>query len=72
MNESRTDQPPVDLSDGSWDLRVAFIEKRQLWWWSAWQATTSTERYGFASTRAEAWSAMNMTGADGGTCLGAR
>ena len=50
---------PLHPGDGGWDMRVVFIERRRRWWWSAWQATTSTELYGFADSRAEAWSAMN-------------
>jgi hypothetical protein len=46
--------------EDGWDIRVAFVERRQCWWWNAWRAATSTELYGFADTRAEAWSAMNQ------------
>jgi hypothetical protein len=42
-----------------WDVRVVFIERRQQWWWNAWRPATSTELYGFADTRADAWSAMS-------------
>jgi hypothetical protein len=45
--------------EGGWDMRVVFVERRQRWWWNAWRATTSTELYGFADSRADAWSAMN-------------
>jgi hypothetical protein len=41
------------------DLRVVFIERRQAWWWNAWQAATGAELYGFAETLTAAWSAMN-------------
>jgi hypothetical protein len=44
---------------GGWDMRVVFIEGRQQWWWNAWRPATSTELYGFAETRADAWSAMS-------------
>jgi hypothetical protein len=44
---------------GGWDMRVVFIERRRHWWWNAWRPATSTELYGFAETRADAWSAMN-------------
>lgn len=40
-------------------MRVVFVEQRKAWWWNAWRAATSTELYGFADTRADAWSAMN-------------
>jgi hypothetical protein len=39
---------------------VAYVERRQRWWWNAWRAATSTELYGFADTRDDAWSAMNQ------------
>lgn len=42
-----------------WDLRVVFVERRRRWWWNAWRAATSTELYGFADSRADAWAAMN-------------
>jgi hypothetical protein len=42
-----------------WDMRVVFIERRQNWWWNAWPLATSTELYGFAETRADAWSATS-------------
>jgi hypothetical protein len=45
--------------DRGWDVRVVYVERRQRWWWNAWRASTSTELYGFAQTRADAWSAMN-------------
>jgi hypothetical protein len=37
-----------------WDTRVVFIERRQRWWWNAWQASTSTELHGFADSQEEA------------------
>jgi hypothetical protein len=46
--------------DGGWDVRVRFVQRRQRWWWNAWRATTSTELYGFADSRTDAWSAMNQ------------
>jgi len=42
----------------AWDTRVVFIERRELWWWNAWHAATSTELYGFADSREEAIRAM--------------
>lgn len=42
----------------TWDTRVVFIERRQRWWWNAWRESTSTELYGFASSREEASQAM--------------
>lgn len=52
----------ADVAGGrgeGWDLRVVFIERKRQWWWNAWRPATSTELYGFAETRADAWSAMN-------------
>lgn len=56
---SENDVSARSRREGGWDMRVAFIERRQCWWWNAWRAATSTELYGFADTRADAWSAMN-------------
>jgi hypothetical protein len=58
MSENDTDPASGGRSSG-WDVRVVFVESRQSWWWNAWRAATSTELYGFADTRADAWSAMN-------------
>jgi hypothetical protein len=41
-----------------WDTRVVFLVASQRWWWNAWRASTSTELYGFAGSREEAWQAL--------------
>ena len=64
MNEPNISDAGVGASrgrrEGGWDLRVAFVEPRQIWWWTAWRATTGTELYGFAESRIAAWSAMSQ------------
>ena len=55
----------VDTAGGrreGWDVRVVFIEHRQHWWWNAWRPATSTELYGFADTRAEAFAVTAKVG----------
>ena len=37
-----------------WDTRVAYIERRQRWWWNAWRESTETELYGFTDSEVEA------------------
>ena len=41
-----------------WDTRVVFNDRSQWWWWNAWQESTTTELYGFADSREDAWLAM--------------
>ena len=59
MNEDSPTVAAGGRCEGGWDMRVVFVERRQSWWWNAWRATTSTELYGFADSRADAWSAMH-------------
>lgn len=42
----------------AWDKRVVFLAASQRWWWNAWRESTSTELYGFAQSREEAWQAL--------------
>lgn len=57
VNES--DTTDRGQRDGGWDIRVVFVERKSRWWWNAWRAATSTELYGFADSRSDAWTAMN-------------
>lgn len=46
------------MVEREWDLRVVWLVKRQRWWWSAWRASTRTERYGFADSHEDALRAV--------------
>jgi hypothetical protein len=60
MNEINVHRAAGGRREDGWDVRVVFVERRQRWWWNAWRPTTSTELYGFAESRSDAWSAMNQ------------
>jgi hypothetical protein len=46
------------VTQREWDIKVVWIERRQKWWWNAWQESTSTELWGFAESRELAVTAL--------------
>jgi hypothetical protein len=46
---------------GGWDIRIAWNTRQQLWWWSAWKASTGTELWGFVISKEQAFHAMTAT-----------